>query len=120
MGSVGFMIPLFNLLASFRVLARTGNLTITLRYDILELNNFFFSKLCRGTFPSFLWNSDNLGDASIDFFSENQVTRRQTNKRIGTSRPLALRKIETARHLHIKKRDNQTHTTAKKNETTRP
>ena len=45
MGCVGFLIPLlapFSLLASFCVLAGTGNSTTTLRYCIQEQNNCFF------------------------------------------------------------------------------
>ena len=46
MGYVGFLIPLlapFSLLASFCVLAGTGNSTTTLRYCILEqLKQLFF------------------------------------------------------------------------------
>ena len=95
MGYVGFLIPLlapFNLLASFCVLAGTGNSNTTLRYCILEQLKqlvFFFSsaKSCCGKFSSFLWNSDNLGEVRIDFFSEI---------------PLVLQKIETPRHLRIK------------------
>jgi len=41
-GLCGFHDSPFSLLASFCVLAGTGNSTITLRYDILEQNNCFF------------------------------------------------------------------------------
>ena len=97
-GYVGFLIPLlapFSLLASFCVLAGTGNSTTKLRYCILEQNSYLFSgaKWRCGTFSSFLLNSDNLGEVRIDFFSEI---------------PLVLQKIETPRHLRIKKRDCET------------
>ena len=91
MGCVGFLIPRLppfsGLFARFCVLTGTGNSTTTLCYCILyvEQNNFFFfsgAKKCCGKFSNFLWNSDNLGEVSIDFFSEIESCFNETRYRV--------------------------------------
>lgn len=181
-GLCGFHDSPFSLLASFCVLAGTGNSTITLRYDILEQNNCFFlaPKWRCGKFSSFLWNSDNrpysysrywtgtslqlrlmrgVFSNTKDFYLflmifprmslhcklvpvqyreyeyglfrrssrklkvalmkfnirwREDVILKKTNKRIETSRTLALQKNRDSETPSYKKRDCETHITAKK------
>ena len=66
--------PFSGFFAPFCVLTGTGNSTTTLRYCILhveQITAFFLApKNVAVSFLAFLWNSDNLGEVSIDFFSE--------------------------------------------------
>ena len=87
---------------------------------------FFLAPKWRcGRLCSFLWNSDNLGEVRFNFFSEiwkllhstssdEKKSLMKTDKWIGTSRPLALRKIETPRQLLIKKEIERRTVTTKK------
>ena len=74
---------------------------------------------------SFLWNSDNLGEVRIEFFSEIEIqyrvtrschfkTNRQTNREF-----YSLAKIRDSETPWYKKRDCETHIAAKRNETAR-
>ena len=70
-GLCGFLDSPVSLLASFCVLAGTGNSTTTQRNYILEQNNCFsWRQMTCGNFLSSLWNSNNLGEVRVDFFSE--------------------------------------------------
>ena len=83
-------------------------------------------KRCCGKFSSFLWNSDNLGEVRINFFSEiescineiqYQVTKRRhlkNKQRNQDFETLSLAKIRDSETPSYKKRDCKMHITAKK------
>ena len=125
-GFLEFLLAPCSLLASFCVLAGTGNSTTTLCYCILEQNNCFSSgvKWRCGKFSSFLWSSDNLGEVGkvescFKQLIQYRVTRRhmilkQTNKQTNRDfETLSLAKNRDSETPSYKKRDCETNITAK-------
>ena len=120
-GCVSFLIPLLppfsGLLASFCVLTGTGK-SITTLWTLEQNNCFLIFLALKNVAVSFLafcgiqtiWEKlaltfsrkSKVALMKLNIEWREGVILKQTNKRIGTSRPLFFQKIETPRHLRIK------------------